>query len=234
MATLVAAVSAIPWDETAVRLALAFVTGAVIGLERENHGRAAGLRTTVLVCVAATLAMILSTQFFAESSTGSNWRPDPARLAAGVLTGIGFLGAGVIMREGLVVRGVTTAAALWLTTILGLAYGSGHLALGLCGLGLAIVALFVLPYFEHFIHRDWYGSVTVTLQMDGISDSELKQRIEAFGVVVKGVELRYDLAAKRRALLYRIRYRNGDPFDLPERLVRGLAECPGVAEVRWA
>lgn len=222
------------WSDVALRLGLAFMTGAIIGLERENHGRAAGLRTTVLVCVSATIAMVLSGCLFAESGNGGTWRPDPARLAAGILTGMGFLGAGVIMREGLVVRGVTTAAALWFTTILGLAYGAGHVALGLSGLTLAMLALFVLPYGERYIHKDWYGCVSVSLEMGGMEDNELKQRIEQFGIVIKAVELNYDLASRRRTLLCRIRYRNGDVFQLSERVVRSLAECPGVVEVKWA
>jgi putative Mg2+ transporter-C (MgtC) family protein len=111
-----------------LRLGLSFVAGAVLGLERESHGRAAGLRTTTLACVAACLAMMLAHFFVRDPMFRSmNWRPDPGRLAAGILTGIGFLGAGVIVREGTTVRGVTTAAVLWYVTILGLVFGSGHL-----------------------------------------------------------------------------------------------------------
>src|SRR4051812_46537490 len=99
-----------------LRLGAALVASAAIGLERESHGRAAGLRTTVLVGVAAAIAMGLSEAPYlgvASSGTGT-WRPDPMRLAAGVLTGMGFLGAGTIIKEGNMVRGVTTAATLWL------------------------------------------------------------------------------------------------------------------------
>src|SRR5688572_10350944 len=117
-----------------LRVALSFMAGAILGLERESHGRAAGLRTTALACVAACLAMILAQFFISDPMLKSaNWKPDPGRLAAGVLTGIGFLGAGAIVREGVTVRGVTTAAVLWYVTILGLAFGSGHLALGMIG-----------------------------------------------------------------------------------------------------
>src|SRR5688572_16880475 len=114
--------SPLSWNDVLLRLGLACVAGLVLGFERERQGRAAGLRTTLLACVASTLAMLLAHHFVIEyAASGSNaWRPDPGRLAAGILTGIGFLGAGVIMRHGALVRGVTTAAVLWYATILGL------------------------------------------------------------------------------------------------------------------
>src|SRR5690606_29104215 len=117
---------ALPWEVVLLRLGLAAMAGAIVGLERESHGRAAGLRTTMLVCVSAAVAMLVSHALFvASTGPGISWRPDPARLAAGILTGMGFLGGGAIIREGNMVRGVTTAAALWFVTVLGLAFGSG-------------------------------------------------------------------------------------------------------------
>src|SRR3954447_26802595 len=114
-------------SEMGLRLTAAFLTGFIVGWERQTRGRPAGLRTTILTCVASTVAMILSEILFVESSaataTGS-WRPDPARLAAGILTGIGFLGAGTILRHENVIRGVTTAATLWIVAVLGLAFGA--------------------------------------------------------------------------------------------------------------
>src|SRR5438552_15628913 len=137
-----------------LRLLLAFIAGFIVGWERESHGRPAGLRTNILACVASALAMVVSEVLFAQSAaataTGS-WRPDPARLGAGILTGIGFLGAGTILRHANVIRGVTTAASLWFVTVLGLAFGSGQFALGFIGTGVALVTLFVLPPFEKHI-----------------------------------------------------------------------------------
>ncbi len=221
-------------QDVALRLGLAFVAGLIVGLERENHGRAAGLRTTVLVSVSSAIAMLLSSYLFTESvSPGASWRPDPARLAAGILTGMGFLGAGVIMREGRIVRGVTTAAALWFTTVLGLTFGAGHIGLGLAGIGIAMLILFVLPKLERYVNNDWYGSVTVTLNIDGMPDGDLKARIEEQGVTVKSVELERNLAANQRTFICRIKYKNADVFQLSERVVRELAECPGVVDVKW-
>src|SRR6267142_7136509 len=129
-------------SEIFLRLLMAFLAGFVVGWERESHGRPAGLRTNILACVAAALAMVVSELLFAQSAvstaTGS-WRPDPARLGAGILTGIGFLGAGTILRHADSIRGVTTAATLWFVTVLGLAFGSGAFGVGFIGTGLALV-----------------------------------------------------------------------------------------------
>src|SRR6185503_3582105 len=123
-------------SEMFLRVLLAFLAGVIVGWERESHGRPAGLRTNILACVASAVAMIVSEMLFAKSAAataGGNWRPDPARLGAGILTGIGFLGAGTIIRHGNFVRGVTTAASLWFVTVLGLAFGNGLFLLGTIG-----------------------------------------------------------------------------------------------------
>src|SRR3989338_1113510 len=110
--------TAVPLLDALTRIGFSLGAGLILGLERESHGRAAGLKTTVLACVASCLAMILSENFYLESAGAAGvFRPDRARLAAGILTGIGFLGAGAIIRQGTLVRGVTTAAVLWYITI---------------------------------------------------------------------------------------------------------------------
>src|SRR5262245_24444538 len=102
---------ALSLDEMFLRVIVAFIAGALIGWERESHGRPAGLRTTILACVASAVAMIVSEVLFVESAStvtaSGSWRPDPARLGAGILTGIGFLGAGTILKHDDAVRGVT-------------------------------------------------------------------------------------------------------------------------------
>src|SRR5437879_4208275 len=123
--------SPLSFPEMVLRLLMAFLAGFVVGWERESHGRPAGLRTTILACVASALAMILSEVLFTQSAAlmgSGSWRPDPARLGAGILTGIGFLGAGTILRHANIIVGVTTAATLWFVTVLGLAFGSGQYA----------------------------------------------------------------------------------------------------------
>ncbi len=109
--------------EIIIRLILAFILGALIGLEREFHGRAAGLRTHILVCLGSSLVMLISMHLF--DIYRDSGAVDPSKMAAGVITGIGFLGAGTILRFRASVRGLTTAASLWAVASIGLASGSG-------------------------------------------------------------------------------------------------------------
>jgi putative Mg2+ transporter-C (MgtC) family protein len=210
--------------------------GLILGLERESHGRAAGLKTTILACVASCLAMILSENFYraavADSAAGI-LRPDRARLAAGILTGIGFLGAGAIIRQGTLVRGVTTAAVLWFITILGLAFGSGHIILGSIGTCIAVFALFALPYMEMHIKKDFYASVTVTLGLDGIGDEEVREKIQEVGVHVQRVDLDYDLHNQTRRLHCELKMRRNNVFTVSRKVVATLIACPGVTHVKW-
>src|SRR5438067_5052117 len=114
--------------------------------------------------------MIVSVGFYTESFSlighGVSWRPDPARLAAGVLTGIGFIGAGVIVRQQHLIRGVTTAAVIWFATIIGLVLGNGAIVLGMVGLTMAMITLLLLPFIERYVQNDWYSSLAVTVQAD--------------------------------------------------------------------
>jgi len=111
----------VPWDMVG-RLALAGALGAAIGLERECHGHPAGLRTHILVCLGAGLATLVSVE------VGAQYAPhaDPGRIASQIVAGIGFLGAGAIVREGASIRGLTTAASIWATAMLGLAVGASQ------------------------------------------------------------------------------------------------------------
>jgi len=224
----------VSWEVIVLRLGLAAIAGGVVGLERESHGRAAGLRTTMLVCIAAALAMLLSQSLLTQTILPNTvWRPDPARLAAGILTGMGFLGAGAILREGNVVRGLTTAAALWFVTIIGLAFGNGLYSLGIIGLVLAVLILTVLSMAEPLIRRDWYGSVALVVALDGISDDDLRARIEAKGVSIKKVDLEYDLEQRRRRLRFTLKYKRGDVYGLSRKVVEDLTSCPGILNVKW-
>jgi putative Mg2+ transporter-C (MgtC) family protein len=224
----------LPLQDTLIRIGFAVAAGLVLGLERESHGRAAGLKTTILACVASCIAMILSENFYREASTDANiLRPDRARLAAGILTGIGFLGAGAIIRQGTLVRGVTTAAVLWFITILGVAFGSGHLLLGTLGTGIAMFALFALPHMENRIKKDFYASVTVTLGLNGITDEEVKDRIAGVGVQVQRVDLDYDMHNQTRSLHCELKMRRSNVFAISRQVVANLVACPGVTRVKW-
>jgi putative Mg2+ transporter-C (MgtC) family protein len=139
-----------PWsigiDEMMLRLGLAFLLGGLIGFEREQSNRAAGLRTNILVCVGSALIMLLSRYGFAEYV--GHTQLDPARLAAQVVSGIGFLGAGVILFNGFSVTGLTTAATLWVVAGIGLAVGAGFYLPAAAVTVLVLFALLILNKVE--------------------------------------------------------------------------------------
>jgi putative Mg2+ transporter-C (MgtC) family protein len=221
-------------EDVAIRLALSIFAGVVVGWERESHGRAAGLRTTMLVCVAATLSMLIS-QHFQDEAAAHNVanRPDPARLAQGILAGMGFLGAGAILKEGRAIRGVTTAAVLWFVTILGLAIGSGYLLLGLAGMGIAMLALFVLPKIEARVANDWYGLIIVTIQGDRPTDEEICDHIEGAGADVKKMDFEEDVRSNTRVIRCELKYKKGDLFALSRNVRGAVRKLQGVVHVKW-
>lgn len=219
-------------EETVARLLAATLAGAIVGWERERHGRPAGLRTTILAGAASAVAMMLSERLFEETS-GVAWRPDPARLGAGVLTGIGFLGAGTILRHRNLVRGVTTAASLWFVTVLGLVFGSGEFALGAAGLVVAALALYVLPGIEKHIEADWYATLSVTLDTGAPEEGELHRRLDALGLKVKATGFEEDFVAKRRTLRFELKLKRTAAPDRAARLMQELRRVPGVLHASW-
>ncbi|KIL38045.1 magnesium transporter MgtC [Gordoniibacillus kamchatkensis] len=140
------------WELTA-RLLLSAVLGGLIGFEREWSNHAAGLRTHILVCLGATSIMLLSIYGFEQFVNETNVRIDPARLAAQVISGIGFLGAGAIMRNGSTVSGLTTAASIWVVAAIGLSVGAGFFYPALLTTLLALISLFALNKWEKFAMR---------------------------------------------------------------------------------
>ncbi|MFD1954323.1 MgtC/SapB family protein [Paenibacillus thailandensis] len=138
-----------PWSiselDILIRLVLAVVLGGSIGLEREQSNHAAGLRTNILVCLGSCLLMLLSIYGFAAFVDEPNVRVDPARLAAAVITGVGFLGAGTILFTGKSITGLTTAASLWVVSAIGLAVGAGFY---FASVSVTVIALLVLYAFN--------------------------------------------------------------------------------------
>jgi putative Mg2+ transporter-C (MgtC) family protein len=156
--------------EDLIRLAIALVVGGLVGLERELRGRQAGFRTYILVCLGSALVMIVSLEMsrypqLPQHVPGINLNVDPGRIAYGVMTGVGFLGAGVIVQSHSgAVRGLTTAAGLWCIAAVGLAAGLGmYVVTGLATL-LILAALWVLDYFEDMLPKLRYRTMTVRMK----------------------------------------------------------------------
>jgi putative Mg2+ transporter-C (MgtC) family protein len=146
--------------EAVIRLGLSFLLGAVLGLERETHDRPAGLRTFILVCVGSALVMIVSIGLRDLYAGASG--VDPGRIAAQVVTGIGFLGAGTIMHEGPIIRGLTTAAGLWVVSAIGLAVGAGFYLIAATTTALGLTTFVLLARVERsYIGGKGYGLVSV-------------------------------------------------------------------------
>jgi putative Mg2+ transporter-C (MgtC) family protein len=149
--TLLAAVPSLSWGENLGRLALAAALGGAIGFERELRDREAGFRTHMLVCIGSALFTIVSAYGFREFLTSGDQvvRADPTRIAAQIVTGIGFLGAGAIIREGISVRGLTTAASLWIVAAIGMAVGAGWYWPAVAGTALTVFALWPLRFLAY-------------------------------------------------------------------------------------
>lgn len=130
--------------EEAAQVSVAFIIGAIIGLEREFRSKPAGFRTMIIICVGSCLYTILSK----ESNTAS-----PDRIASNIVTGIGFIGAGVIFKEGISVNGLTTAALIWITAALGMAVGYHNYPLAIVVTSMVVIVLFVLEPVQKFINR---------------------------------------------------------------------------------
>lgn len=161
--------------EVIIRLLLGAFVGGIIGFEREMHGRAAGFRTQLIVCLASVLIMITSENYFFHIKLiDPTMRIDPARLAAGALIGIGFLGSGVIVKSGFAIRGLTTAGSIWIVSAIGLAIGAGLYIEGLVTAAITIVALVVLRALENRLNIIMPRTISVSIGADDIIEAEEK------------------------------------------------------------
>jgi putative Mg2+ transporter-C (MgtC) family protein len=151
--------------DLSLRLVLAAVLGAMIGAEREIHGHPAGIRTHMLVALGSGLFTVLSIHGFGQ---GPGVPIDPTRIAAQIVSGIGFLGAGAILKDGIVIRGLTTAASLWATAAVGMAAGAGEYVIGAVGAGIVLISLWPLNALAERLHGSATPEVQVRLQLDRV------------------------------------------------------------------
>lgn len=157
------------------RLLFALIAGGIIGIERAYHGREAGFRTHTLVCVSASLLMILMAFQWQliPAEFIDTIRTDPTRMAQGIMTGIGFLGAGVIIKEGLSVRGLTTAASIWMTASIGIVIGLGFYFPAAIATFITVFILSLFRWFERLIPSQKYAKFTINiLKSDMTMDEE--------------------------------------------------------------
>jgi putative Mg2+ transporter-C (MgtC) family protein len=211
------------------RLVLAAVLSGAIGFEREFHGRAAGFRTHILLCVGSTLVMLTSLHIF--DVYYSRVPVDPARIAAGVVTGIGFLGAGTIMHSRSSIRGLTTAASLWIVSGIGLAVGSGlYLGSAVTAL-ITIVTLMLFGRLEHsMIRKDWYRTLVIEARGDIEQLKTIREILSGYRIDITDFEIDRaqgdGLMTVRFGLkLYQVKH--------ADRVLEDVGRLDGVKSVKW-
>lgn len=218
-----------------LKLALAVLFGGVIGAERELRGRPAGLRTMSLVCMGSTLVVMAATQLppmLVGAASAAALRLDPGRITAGVLTGIGFLGGGVILRLSDVIRGVTTAAAIWFVAALGIVIGQGYFGLALTATGFGMVVLWFFQYLERPLHGQIYPTVHLLVAADRVGTAlpAARELLARYNMRVMDLKAAADNSSGITEL--HLFVRTQQHFQAHE-VVAALAALDGVQHARW-
>lgn len=219
--------------ELLLRLVLAGLLGGLVGFERERHNRPAGLRTHILVCLGSALVMIVSVAGF---SGALGPQGDQARVAAQVVSGIGFLGAGTIMRQGSSVRGLTTAASIWVVAAVGLATGIGLYMAAVTATALVLISLFSLSKVEGILAK---GRCNKSLWIRAVDQPGLVGRVGTVlgehGVGITNVTLsesNFMEAYKADTVVIEMTVTVPSGFS-SRRLMEHLLRVPGMLEVSW-
>lgn len=201
------------YPEISMRLLIALACGGLIGLERSYHARPAGFRTHTLVCLASAVLMLVTVyegQWFDYKGTG-RVAIDPTRMAQGIMTGIGFLGAGVIMKEGLSVRGLTTAASIWITAAIGVLVGIGFYFPAVLALALTLGTLSAFRWFENRMPSQQYAQFILKFdRKSAMSQPELKKLVSSLGFTIANLQYRLIQDGKRFEYRMMLRTQNSD------------------------
>jgi len=220
-----------------IRLVVACLLGATIGFERDIHGRAAGLRTNMLVSMGAALFMLVSVAV-AESFSGglesTGLRVDPSRIAAQIVTGIGFLGAGAIIKEGFNVRGLTTAACLWVSAGVGMAAGAGFFEMAIVVTLIGLFTLVVVNRFEKVYAKDSYRTLEITVANDA-DISKLIDMVKRKHLKILFLDFSRDYKTNRMVITFSIRlFLKGVTDKFSHQIVADL-EASGypIHKLRW-
>jgi putative Mg2+ transporter-C (MgtC) family protein len=218
--------------EIAIHLGAAWLAGSLIGAERSFHGRPAGFRTHALVCLASALLMLITAyqQDWFPITVTETVRMDPQRMAQGIMTGIGFLGAGVIFKEGLSVRGLTTAASIWITAAIGILYGVGFFYPALLGTLATIGTLALFRWIEERMPSQYYALHVVRFAKGKTQpEAKLRKFIADRGFSIANMAYRLDDSGK--VFEYRMSIRTVDKDNIG-RLVEDYRKRDDVLEFR--
>jgi putative Mg2+ transporter-C (MgtC) family protein len=226
-------IPSLTWSEELWRVVVAAGLGGAVGLERELREREAGFRTHLLVSVGSCLFTLVSAYGFNEFLTGGGnvVRTDPTRIAAQIVTGVGFLGAGAIIRQGFSVRGLTTAATLWVVAAIGMASGAGYFSAAVITTALVLFSLWPLRIFAFRVmtrFRPETDRLIVQLP-SGESPAPLLEKLESLGGSLQTLEVGHE--ADRRTVLVDVTL--PPKADAPA-IVSQLSQLDHVLEVRWS
>lgn len=224
----------VTWHDVAVRLLLTLIAAGVIGFNRDEHGHSAGLRTNILVGLAACIAMIQ-----ANLLINSNGKPsdsfvvmDTMRLPLGILSGIGFIGAGAIIKRGELIFGVTTAATIWFVTVMGLCFGGGQVGLGLAAFVICFLVLWVLKTFELSMKRQQKGTLKVSVSVDGPDQNEVAALLKRAGLSPTSPSLIHERApAERRSFEWKVQWESKPDESEPPGAIQDLAKRPDIVRL---
>jgi putative Mg2+ transporter-C (MgtC) family protein len=203
--------------EILFRLVLAAILGALVGFEREVHGRPAGIRTYLILCLGSALIMVLSEYLSFDMVD---------KLQA--VTGIGFLGAGVILRYRDTIRGLTTAACVWVVCAIGLAIGAGFYLYGSAVAVLTVFSLVGIKFFEKRLKKDWYQEMTIVSQDLAGQFSHIQEIITKHAFEVINFGLSKDLEKQEVTTNFLLRIRTSHP---DRQMLQEVFELPGVKRV---
>jgi putative Mg2+ transporter-C (MgtC) family protein len=214
------------------RVAGALAIGAMIGFERSFHGRPAGFRTHALVCIASTILMIVTVyqnQWMTVVEHDAI-RTDPTRMAQGIMTGIGFLGAGVIFKEGLTVRGLTTAASIWVTAAIGILVGIGFWFAAIVGAAATLTVLAVFRLIEARLPGEFYAHHMLRFSRGQVMSEELMRKmVQDHGFTIANLSSR--LIEGGEQFEYRMTIKSRDRSNAAA-LSAHLRNLPEVTEFR--
>jgi putative Mg2+ transporter-C (MgtC) family protein len=215
-----------------LRIGLGAALGGIIGYERDRHGRPVGLRTHLIVAMAAATFMVVSSQFvyFQHYAKDDFVQVDTSRIAASVVTGVGFLAGGTILRQGLNVQGLTTAAGLWLVTAIGLSSGAGMFVESAVVTGMGVVALTVLRRFEDKNDKRVRRRISVTLGEDSQDVAAVVESLQRLGAKVSDVEYEKRLDDDKKRMVATLDVEFADNVTVPK-LIEAIETIRGVRRV---
>ena len=225
------------WHDIVIRLLLTMVAAGAVGFDRDQRGRPAGLRTNLLVALAACIAMMQANALMiSHGKTADSFVVmDTMRLPLGILSGIGFIGAGAIIKRGEMIMGVTTAATLWFVTVMGLCFGGGQIVLGLWAFAIGFAILVGLKRFETVMPQKHHGTLRVTVLGGEFDSADVERLLAEAGVSTHAPSI--ELNEERegiKTLGWKIQWSGKHNDDSAPPVIRQLAGHPQIRRLEFS